>query len=198
MGANIATEHGLPAAWTWLKTDWTNIKAIQRAYGTLPLRSFPHVTTLEWGFIRVLGLGLTVLRPLNLINYRREVAVHELKNAVGWREYGAKHAESLITRFYQNYILPTKFGVDKRRAHLSDQIRNGEMTRAAALEAIEEPPYLAGELDRERQYVLKKLGLGESEFQSIMEAPPRPHTDFASDEWWAGPLRKVARPIRRI
>src|SRR2546421_12479355 len=56
MGANIATEHGLPAAWTWLKTDWTNIRAIQRAYGTLPLRTFPHVTTFEWGLIRVLGI----------------------------------------------------------------------------------------------------------------------------------------------
>src|SRR5207249_3790207 len=137
MGANVATEHGIPSAWTWLKTDWTNIRAIQRAYGTMPLRSFPHVTTLEWGLVRVLGLGLKVIRPLNLINYRRDVAVKELKSAVGWREYGAKHGESLITRFYQDYILPTKFGVDKRRAHLSDQVRNGEITRAAALEAIE-------------------------------------------------------------
>ena len=28
MGTNVATEHGMPAAWTWLKHDWTNIKAI--------------------------------------------------------------------------------------------------------------------------------------------------------------------------
>jgi N-acetyl sugar amidotransferase len=198
MGTNIATEHGIPAAWTWLKTDWTNIKAIQRAYGTMPLRSFPHVTTLDWGRVRVLGLGLKVLRPLNLINYRREAAVRELKSAVGWREYGAKHGESLITRFYQDYILPTKFGIDKRRAHLSDQIRNGEITRSAALEAIERAPYSPQELERESAYVLKKLGFAEGEFQAIMEDSPRPHTDFASDQWWAGILRKLVYPIGRI
>jgi hypothetical protein len=50
-----------------------------------------------------------------------------------------KHHESLFTKFYQGYILPTKFGVDKRRAHLSDRIRNGEMTRDEALTVIETP-----------------------------------------------------------
>jgi N-acetyl sugar amidotransferase len=198
MGTNIATEHGLPSAWTWLKLDWTNIKAIHKAYGSVPLKTFPHAGTIEWGMVRVLGMGMIVARPLNLIDYRREEAAGQLKDELGWREYGGKHHESLITKFYQGYILPTKFGVDKRRSHLSDQIRNGEISREAALAEVARPAYQPDELSRERDYVLKKLGFTSEEFGAIMATPPRPHTDFASDQWWAGPLRSLVWPIRRL
>ncbi len=33
-----------------------------------------------------------------------------LERELGWRYYGGKHYESIYTRFYQGYILPTKFG----------------------------------------------------------------------------------------
>ena len=198
MGTNIATEHGMPSAWTWLKLDWTNIKAIHKAYGSIPLRTLPHATTIEWGLVRVLGIGLNVVRPLNLIDYRREVAAARLAAELGWREYGGKHHESLITKFYQGYILPTKFGVDKRRAHLSDQIRNREITRDAAMAELAKPAYRPDELARERDYVLKKLGFGDAEFGQIMATPPRSHRDFASDQWWAGSIRSLVWPIRRL
>ena len=164
----------------------------------MPLKTFPHVGTIEWGIVRVLGIGLNVVRPLNLIDYRRDEAADALASELGWREYGGKHHESLITKFYQGYILPTKFGVDKRRAHLSDQIRNGEITREQALAEIAQPAYPPDELRRERDYVLKKLGFSEEEFAEIMATPPRSHRDFASDQWWAGALRKLVSPIRRL
>lgn len=198
MGTNVATEHGLPPAWTWLKLDWTNIKGIHAAHGSVPLRTFPHVGTLRWGLIRVLGAGLKVARPLNLIDYRREAAAAELSSEVGWREYGGKYHESLITKFYQGYLLPTKFGIDKRRVHLSDQIRNGEISRESALAAISEPAYMPNELVRERGYVLKKLGFSPDEFDEIMRTPPRPHDDYPSDHWWASKLRALVRPIGRL
>lgn len=31
----------------------------------------------------------------------------------GRNDYGGKHYESIFTRFYQGYILPTKYGLDK-------------------------------------------------------------------------------------
>ena len=49
----------------------------------------------------------------------------------GWEDYGGKHYESVYTRFYQGWILPHKFGYDKRRMHLSTLICSGQMTRAA-------------------------------------------------------------------
>src|SRR5262245_44157516 len=47
-GVNIATEHGLPTSWAWSKEDWTNIKAIHARFGTVPLRTFPHMTRRRW------------------------------------------------------------------------------------------------------------------------------------------------------
>jgi hypothetical protein len=59
----------------------------------------------------------------------------------------------------------------------------GEITRGQALVRIEEPLYDAARLRVDEDFVIKKLGIGEAEFRSIMAAPPRHHSDFASDEW---------------
>jgi len=197
-GSNVATEHGLPAAWIWNKQDWTNIRAIHAAYGTVPLKSFPHLTSVEWLRIQLQGKGLAVVEPLNLVRYRRDEAAETLEREYGWREYGGKHHESLFTKFYQGYILPTKFGVDKRRVHLSDRIRNGELTRADAMAELERPPYDPAELARELDYVVKKLGFSRAEFAAMMAEPPRSHGDFASDRRLMSLVRNLNRPIRRL
>ena len=133
-GYNTATEHGLPPAWAWHKFDWANIKAIHEAYGTVPLKTFPHISTTEWRLAQLRGRAIEIVRMLDLVAYRRDEATATLAREYGWREYGGKHHESVFTRFYQNAILPAKFGVDKRRVHLSDLVRNGELTREAAIE----------------------------------------------------------------
>jgi len=197
-GSNFATEHGLPSAWIWNKQDWTNIRAIHRAYGSVPLRSFPHLTSAQWLMIQLFGRNLEVVEPLNLVRYRRDEAAATLIREYGWREYGGKHHESLFTKFYQGYILPTKFGVDKRRVHLSDRIRNGELTRDEAMAILERPPYAPLELAREREYVVKKLGFTDEEFTAIMATPPRSHAAFPSDRRWTELVRNLYRPIRRL
>ena len=75
---------------------------------------------------------------MEYINYRKLSATQFLKDELGWIPYGVKHGESIYTRFYQEYILPRKFNADKRRAHLSNLITNGEVTREEALSQLEE------------------------------------------------------------
>jgi N-acetyl sugar amidotransferase len=195
-GYNIATEHGLPPAWAWHKLDWTNIKAIHEAYGTVPLKTFPHISTTEWRLAQLMGRGVEIIQMLNLVSYRRDAAAAALSQEFGWREYGGKHHESVFTRFYQDAILPTKFGVDKRRVHLSDRIRNGELTRDHALEQLSLPSYEADQLRTESEYVRKKLGFTEAEWQTIMAAPPRSHAEFATDRRYAGPALLAFRAGR--
>jgi N-acetyl sugar amidotransferase len=191
-GSNTATEHGLPLAWAWSKEDWTNIKAIHAAFGTVPLRSFPHLTRRGWLAIRVLRRGLEFVEPLNAVPYRRDRAAARLASELGWREYGGKHHESLFTKFYQCYILPRKFGIDKRRAHLSDRLRNGELTRPEAIAALEEPLYDSPETERsDRDYVLKKLGFSDADFAAIMAAPPKPHDAYRNDRRFLDLMRRV-------
>jgi N-acetyl sugar amidotransferase len=195
-GHNVATEHGLPPAWVWHKLDWTNIKAIHAAYGTVPLQTFPHLSTIKWALMRRTG-RIDFVELLNLVPYRRDEAAATLAKEFGWREYGGKHHESVFTKFYQGAILPTKFGVDKRKVHLSDRLRNGELTRDQALELLSRPLYEPDELRAESQYVRKKLGFDEGEWQAMMEAPPRPHANFASDQRIVRPIVRVLATARR-
>jgi hypothetical protein len=135
---------------------------------------------------------------LNFVPYRRDEAAATLVRELGWREYGGKHHESLFTKFYQGAILPTKFGVDKRRAHLSDRLRNGELTREQAIQQLAVPLYDPEELRVESDYVRKKLGFDESEWAAIMAAPPRSHAEFASDRALIDPIRAAAHPFRTV
>jgi N-acetyl sugar amidotransferase len=198
-GNNIATEHGMPKAWVWNKQDWTNIKAIHARFGTVPLRTFPHLTRRRWLAIRGLRRGLEFVDPLNLVRYRRDAAAATLAREFGWRDYGGKHHESLFTRFYQCQILPVKFGIDKRRAHLSDRIRNGELTRDQAFEALAKPFYDSpADAASEREYVLKKLGFTAAEFDAILAAPPTPHNAFATDRRFFEAVQLAYRPIKAL
>ena len=116
-----------------------------------------------------------------------------LKREFDWKYYGGKHYESTFTKFYQAYILPEKFGVDKRRCHLSAQIRNGEITRDKAESELEEVLYAPDELVRDKEFVLKKLGFDEVEFDQIMSSEPVAHDHYGTDQIYIKPMIKVAK-----
>ncbi len=82
-----------------------------------------------------------------------------IKKELDWRDYGGKHYESQFTKFYQAYILPEKFHIDKRKAHLSTLICSGQMTRSEALLEMEKPLYDPAQLKSDKEYVMKKFGL---------------------------------------
>ena len=74
-----------------------------------------------------------------------------------YKPYPYKHYESIFTRFYQGYILPKKFGIDKRRVHLSNLIVTNVITRNDAIKIMEEPHYSSKKLlDEDKEYFLKK------------------------------------------
>ena len=51
-----------------------------------------------------------------------------------------------------------------------------------AAEEIKEPSYEPEALRADREYVIKKLGLTEEQFDATMREPARSHLDFASYE----------------
>lgn len=118
--------------------------------------------------------------PLNFLDYDKDEAKEIISKELGWKDYGGKHFESIITRFYQGYILPTKFGIDKRKAHFSTLIASGQMTRKEAIELLKEPPYSLELLNEDRKFVQKKFGLSGKEFDEIMAKPVKPHDAYPS------------------
>lgn len=182
-GVNIRTENGMPNLWLWRKQDLVNIKDIHKKFGSVPIKEFPTLSSLSFKIKKMLGWGGKYVEILNNINYSKTEAMKTLATEFNWEYYGGKHYESVFTRFYQAYILPVKFNVDKRKVHLSSLIRSGEITRAEALNELEKPLYEPQELKRDRQYVLKKLGFSETEFDKIMNEKPKSHLEYKSDEW---------------
>ena len=190
-GTNHRTEFGLPESWVWHKQDFKNIKSIQQRFGSKKIKSFPSLNTVQMNLIKIFGLGGKYLEPLNMINYEKNKAMEILTKNYDWKYYGGKHYESTFTKFYQAYILPTKFGIDKRKVHLSSLIRNGEITKEYAISELDKELYDSKQLRIDKEYVLKKLGFSSTEFDEIMKEQPRSHMDFPSERIFIEFLKKL-------
>ena len=135
---------------------------------------------------------------LNYINFVKSDAKQLLIDELGWRDYGGKHYESIFTRFFHSYYLPVKFGYDLRKSYLSALVCSGQISRAAALEELKQAPISPELLMQDRNYVVKKLGLTEDEFEQILKNPNKNFSDFPNnDSLWRNFswLIKMARNI---
>jgi hypothetical protein len=110
---------------------------------------------------------MEVFKPLNLLPYIKEDAEEFLERSFGWQKFLHKHHDSRFTRFYEDYLLPRKFGYEKHRAHFSSLILTVQMSREAALDRISSPELDEKFLKQEVEYVANKLGLTIEELQSI-------------------------------
>lgn len=179
-GSNFETEGILPRSWGYFSHDYKHIKSIHDKFGRVKLRTYPYTTLFDF-FKYFLIKNIKFVRPLNLIHYNKKEAIKTLQKEIGWESYHTKHFESIFTRFFQAYILPKKFGFDKRKAHLSSLICSEQMARVEALEEIKKNPYPSDELlKQDREFVLKKLGLTEEEFEHIMKLPVKTYRDYLS------------------
>lgn len=180
-GDNPKTERTMPKGWGFRKNDLANMLAIHRKFGTKALKSYPLMGTydLEW-YRRLRGI-----RYVSLLHYT-DYSVSEMKRIlereVGWRDYRWKHCESVFTRFYQGYILPRKNNVDKRKAHLSDQVLSGQITREEALIRLDLPYYEGDGLQEDYDFTVRKFGLTPEEFENILARPPVAHESFPTDK----------------
>jgi N-acetyl sugar amidotransferase len=180
-GANMATEAILPQHWYFNKNDHKNIEAINKEYGAVPLKTFP-LFDYKLKFYCSYVLKIKSVGLLDYVAYDKSEAKKIITQKLGWHDYGGKHYESIFTRFYQGYILPRKFGIDKRKAHLSNLICSGQITRDQALEEFKKPAYDTEQLKIDYVFVLKKLGLSGDEFERIMDMPIRKHAEFSVEK----------------
>ena len=193
-GGNFVTEGvALPEAYGHYNRDHRYIRSVHRRFGTLPLKPLPTIgtpRTLYYRYVR----GIRLVRILDHVDYVRAKAEETLAREIGWQSYGGKHNESLYTRFFQSYILPRKFGLDKRRRHLAALVCCGQLPRSEALELLAQPPYPDQEaLERDTAEVLDKLGLSTEEFERIMQQPVRPDREFPSNRWMFEAARWLVR-----
>lgn len=181
-GGNFSTECCRePEEWgAYPGIDSVLIRDIHRRFGTQQLESFPVVDVFVYKLWYRYVYGMTVVKPLDLMSYKKKAAEDLLEEKFKWRRFQHKHHESRFTRFFEDYWLPRKFGIDRRRAHFSSLIMTGQMNRDEALNRIRKSELDEQFLQNEFSYVAGKLGLSVEELRSIFEGPNRKISNYRS------------------
>jgi len=189
-GGNLATEAVFPDSWHGSAMDAINLKDIHRTYGSKPLRDYKTISFFEYYFWYPFAKGMRTVRPLNFMEYDKREAEKYLQETVGYRSYARKHGESIFTKLFQNYYLPTKFGYDKRKLHYSSMILSGQMSREEAVVKLAEPLYAVDELENDIDYFCKKMRVNRQQFDELMQAPIHDYSDFKSWDKLQGVAKK--------
>jgi hypothetical protein len=115
------------------------------------------------------------IRPLWYINYSKAEAKEILKRETGWQDYGGHHLENRSSAFFHLIYQPQRFGIDNRNWTLAARVRSGQLSREEALELYNSPISEVGEL---LEYVKKRLGYSDIEYEKAMKGPKRSFRDF--------------------
>lgn len=180
-GLNFALECILQRGNTHRYTDIVNIKDINERFGTEKLDKLKFISTKDRIVDKYLK-GVKTLTLLDLIDYNRDKAFQELNDFCGFEYYGRKHLENILTGFIQLYWFPKKFGVDKRKSHLSSMIISGQMTREKALEELAEPLYDEKQMNEWINFIACKLGISREEFDNICNQPCHQHEEYKVED----------------
>jgi N-acetyl sugar amidotransferase len=171
-GHSFRTEGVAPLGWTYM--DGRYIKSVQEEFGNKKITSFPILSLyqlLYYTFIK----GIKFIHLPEYMEYDQKEVGEVLESNLGWRYYGGHHHESTYTYFFQTYLLPRKFNIDKRKLEYSALIRSGQMTRSTAIAELQKPyPYDEEVLN----YTISKLGLTQEEFNQIMLSAPKSFRDY--------------------
>lgn len=196
-GSNYATECIMPRSWSYNAKDLRQLLSICKRFGEGKHKTFPTLGLLKELYYTYVK-GIRLVRILQYVPYRKSDAIKTLHEEIGWQYYGGKHYESFFTRFTQAYMLPEKFKVDKRRAHLSTLICNGELTRDEALRMLEEDLYPAEMLRNDIDFVCRKFGITPEYFNELMKMPPKSYRDYPNNEKMLGAVYRVYGMLKML
>lgn len=196
-GINSAQESVLPLKWGYGYFDLKYIKSINKKFSKVKLKTYPKITFLKLFYYSKIK-GIRFIPFLDYFEYDKEKAAKVLKDELNFIKYDGKHFESIYTRFIQSFILPKKFNIDKRKAHFSNMICSGQMTKKEALFEMKKDIYPSNILKEDKDIFLKKLELTENEFDNIMKLPPKLFIDYPNNYYFFESLKLIKRIFKRI
>ncbi len=197
-GTNTATEGmAMPKNWNWFKFDKYNIRQIHKEFGKLPIKTHPLISTNDFIYFEFIK-KIKWLHFLNYFPYNKQQALNILSEKVGYRPYPYKHYESIFTRFYQAYILPQKFNIDKRKIHLSTLIVSGQMSRDDAVIMLAQPTYPhSHQLESDKEFVQKKLGFTNDTMNQYIHQSAIAHDFYGSEKPYYMALMNIYKWLQR-
>lgn len=177
-GANSATECIRPPIEWVYQNDLRLIKDIHRRFGTGTLKSFPMCSMMKYRLYYPIFKGMKRVAPLDMVEYDKEKVKKFLSERFGWVAYENKHYEDIFTRFYEGYYLPHKFGYDKRKCYLSNEILVGTKTREEALKELERPGYDEVVMREDLEFIAQRLGITAPELEELIDGENKTFADY--------------------
>jgi N-acetyl sugar amidotransferase len=191
-GGNFATESILQKGNTHSALDTINIRDINKKFGNSKINKLPLYTT--FNRIRdIFSTKINIYRPLNYIEYNNRAALEKLSDFCGFEYYGSKHLENSFTAFLQLYWLPKKFGVDKRKSHLSSLIISKQISREEAIKILSMSAANDTEIINILRIMSESLDLTKDEFEDLLNSEIHDHKDFRTDN-----IYKILMKIKKI
>ena len=180
-GTNTSTEGmRMPYTWRWFKNDKKNIVSIIRQK-QVRIKTYPIFGNIDrlWYYLK----GIRWIDFLDYLpDYNKNKAIQILKEQFHYKPYPYKHYESVFTRFYQGYILPNKFNIDKRTLHLSALIMTNQLSREEAQRILQQIPYESEQLLKEDiEFFLKKMGWTKEQLEEYIQRPPKSHELYGTE-----------------
>ena len=173
IGQSFRTEGISPLEWHYL--DGRYLHAIHKQFGTFPLKPWKptepgfHLDLPQLVYYTMFRRIRTVM-PLYHLPYVRKDVDELLLRELGWENTGAHYFDDLFQALL-NYVLRTKFNVDRRKFNYGALVRSGQMDRDEALEKIKDVYVLEDE--KIINLCIKRMGITREEFDRLLEQPPK-------------------------
>jgi N-acetyl sugar amidotransferase len=177
-GQSFRTEGIKPMSWSFMVGDY--VEDVQQRFGSVPLRPWkaddPNYR-LGWKelFYYSILKGHRAHSPLYYENYVRKEADELLAREYDWVYPGAHYFDDLYWALI-TYVHRVKFNIDFRLNAYSALIRDGQMDRDRAIEAVKTPYVM--EDPRIIDLCLKRLAVSREQFDAWMALPPKTFRDY--------------------
>ena len=173
-GHSFRTEGVAPLGWVYM--DGKYIESVHKQFGRLEMKTFPNLWLKD--FLRFAAVrSIRRIRPLYYLDYRKDEAKKFLSENLNWTWYGGHHLENRWAAFVHTYFWRRRYGIDGRLLGHAALVRSGQLTRAAALADLVDPPEVMADVV---ELVKKRLHFTDEEFEAVMDGPPHTYTDYAT------------------
>jgi N-acetyl sugar amidotransferase len=194
-GQSFRTEGIKPISWAYMVGNY--VSDVQKKYGTVPLRPFtPNDPNYHLGwkelFYYSIMKGIKVHSPLYYENYIRNKAEEIIKQEYNWVYPGAHYYDDLYWSLI-TYVHRVKFNIDFRLNAYSALIRDGQMDREWAIEAVKKPYIM--EDPKIIELCLKRLAISREQFEKWVSLPPKTFRNYNTgynNMLWLRPAIKLA------
>ena len=195
-GGNVSTE-GIrnPKDWLYYGTDMSFLNDVRKRFCKTKLDKYPWSSIYKHKIYLRYIKKIKVFRLLNYVPYLKEDAKKTLQENYDWTPYPQKHFESIFTKFYEGYWLPTRFGYDTRKVQFSSLIVTGQMTREKALAELSKNSYDIDQIKLDKEYIANKLDISVKELEEYHSLPLKNFRDYKNESFIFDAGAKILRFI---